>query len=177
MQMESRERRARIPESDSEAQAHLSHGALKRLHPHSLRSRRVQVEPADSLPAADCRGTRKTYQMINCFCNPKSEERATSVARPNPGPGAPIPLVPQSLSPLVPQSLSPLVPSPSVPAFSHRRNHRNRLRRQRQRLLPQRLKQHARQIPLAEVRQHHNNQLPGILRPCSHLQRGSQCGS
>ena len=41
-----------------EAQAHLPGVLLKRPHPHSLRSRRVQVEPAASFPFAGSRGTQ-----------------------------------------------------------------------------------------------------------------------
>jgi hypothetical protein len=55
----------------------------------------------------------------------------------------------------VPWSLIPYVPL-SLPFL---RRHRNRLGLQGQRLLAQRLKEHARQVALAEVGQHHHDQL------------------
>src|SRR5580692_9973439 len=51
---------------------------LKRLHPHSLKSRRVQVEPADSIQRADSRGTRTKLSEAAALGNP-----ATSFAPAN----------------------------------------------------------------------------------------------
>ncbi len=60
----------------------------------------------------------------------------------------------------------PLVPC-SLPFL---RRHRNRLGLQSQRLLTQRLEQHAGQVALAEVGQHSHDQLTFIFRPRGNLQ-------
>jgi len=70
--MESRERRAWTPYRVRKHTDAPFPGALKRLHPHSLRSRRVRVEPAGRSCVADCRGTRKKYQNVGPWASPCS---------------------------------------------------------------------------------------------------------
>ena len=67
------------------------------------------------------------------------------------------------------------IPWSLFPAFLRR--YRDRLGLQGQRLLAQRLKEHAGQVALAEVGQDDHNQLTRALRPRRNFQCGSSRGS